>query len=449
MKRLRSELESEGAFNQVPFNYDDKNNDVRDNKEELEPNDYKVPESLVLPVGLNLPTSMKQHTVIEKTALFISKTGPQTEIRLKIQHASNESFAFLDLDCPLNQYFRYLLSVIKSGKYVPDTVQESEAKTPKNNHESDSDSDSDGDYLHPSLLASRSTVTSTIVQDNAKTPSDQPLRSVSHELNKTMSLLAPPPPALEAIIEKLAEKVAAAGDVFESSIRSRGDTRFDFLQPGHAFHAHYVKRKIHHLQQNHLKRLISPTTSKKDNEVKTLEKEPKETIEDKKSVKMLSFHVKPKNTDLIKTTPRTTACSEIEDPDDEITKLIESAATTTAKNLELENDDDDDKIKRDKELLQEERKRKAARFLKMVQQRDEGSIDDVTPDGNSTEESIASKAVLAFTTSDVNLRKESGRRRSGESSSSSRDKKKRKRSRSRERSRHRDSRDHRRRRSPS
>ena len=58
------------------------------------------------------------------------------------------------------------------------------------------------------------------------------------------SLLPPPPPEVEAIIERLAERVAKNGPEFEADIKRRADPRFDFLNPGHCFHSFYTKRKL-------------------------------------------------------------------------------------------------------------------------------------------------------------------------------------------------------------
>lgn len=63
MKRLRMELASEGAYNQVSFNYDgdesqkevkeDEKNDSKEVKEG-EKNDFKLPEKLKIPENIQL-----------------------------------------------------------------------------------------------------------------------------------------------------------------------------------------------------------------------------------------------------------------------------------------------------------------------------------------------------------------------------------------------------------
>src|SRR5699024_1011955 len=53
-----------------------------------------------------------------------------------------------------------------------------------------------------------------------------------------------PPADVELIITKLAQHVAKNGDEFESSIKALNDKKFEFLNPGHIYHAFYVKQKI-------------------------------------------------------------------------------------------------------------------------------------------------------------------------------------------------------------
>lgn len=52
MKRLRMELASEGAYNQVSFNYDGDENQSQE--EEAEKSDFKLPEKLKIPENVQL-----------------------------------------------------------------------------------------------------------------------------------------------------------------------------------------------------------------------------------------------------------------------------------------------------------------------------------------------------------------------------------------------------------
>lgn len=77
------------------------------------------------------------------------------EILIKAKQSGNSQFDFLNYDDQLNPYYKHLVELIKSGKYVPELESETKNGKKGNNSEnsdSDSDDDSDGDhYLHPLL----------------------------------------------------------------------------------------------------------------------------------------------------------------------------------------------------------------------------------------------------------------------------------------------------------
>lgn len=64
--------------------------------------------------------------IITKTALFISQHGSQLEILIKTKQANNPQFAFLSIDEPLHQYYKFVLDAIKNGKYNPEKQPEKE-----------------------------------------------------------------------------------------------------------------------------------------------------------------------------------------------------------------------------------------------------------------------------------------------------------------------------------
>uniref|UniRef100_L7MZQ4 Splicing factor, suppressor of white-apricot homolog n=2 Tax=Anolis carolinensis TaxID=28377 RepID=L7MZQ4_ANOCA len=61
--------------------------------------------------------------------------------------------------------------------------------------------------------------------------------------------IIPPPPDIQPVIDKLAEYVARNGIKFETSVRSKNDPRFEFLQPWHQYNAYYEFKKQFFLQK--------------------------------------------------------------------------------------------------------------------------------------------------------------------------------------------------------
>lgn len=356
-------------------------------------NDFQVPGDLILPLGLNVvslaivwqkrldlqvdskPSSMKDHHLMERTALFIHKNGPQMEIILKIKQSSNPAFSFLNFDSPLNQYFRYLLSVIRAGKYVPKEKPDKEETVVKET-DPDSDSDDDGGYLHPSLMGGMKapvvprlettscheslpqkrahetpdlTNTSAAKTVSAATPSVSLATSIAKQKQSKpskFSILPPLPLDLEKIVDKLAEKVAQAGEEFETSIKRRADPRFEFLNPGNCFHAHYVRRKLHHIEENQKRAAESKQNAQT-------------------SGRSISFS-------FIKTKSWT---------DDEIGVKEKTGSATTAPELPVETET----LSREKRI-QEERKKRVAAFLSLMRSREEADEKETSDDQNKHED---------------------------------------------------------------
>ncbi|XP_019698836.1 splicing factor, suppressor of white-apricot homolog isoform X2 [Harpegnathos saltator] len=159
MKRLHQALDSE-SYHQVGFNYNEDENGHKATCEDSqspkqsegsqeEDQAFVPPPELEIPEGIILPETQKLNAIITKTALFISRQGSQMEILIKAKQANNPQFAFLSIDGPLHQYYRYVLDAIKSGKYNPEKQPEKEESEPE--EESDAD---DEPYLHPSLAPS-------------------------------------------------------------------------------------------------------------------------------------------------------------------------------------------------------------------------------------------------------------------------------------------------------
>ncbi|KAF5301084.1 hypothetical protein FQA39_LY10903 [Lamprigera yunnana] len=139
--------------NEVQYNYDvptDPENSQDSPNVTLPEDEPFVPSpELSIPTDMELPETVKVNAIIEKTALFISKQGPQMEILIKTKQADNSQFKFLNKDDRLHKYYQYLLSAVKSGQYK----LKSETSGDENKKTDLCDEEESGDhYLHPSLL---------------------------------------------------------------------------------------------------------------------------------------------------------------------------------------------------------------------------------------------------------------------------------------------------------
>lgn len=371
---------------------------------------------------------MRDHKLIEKTALFIHMNGPQMEIVLKLKQSSNPAFSFLNFDSSLNQYFRYILSVIKSGKYVP-TLQVDEVKkvvpeAEKKACDSESE-DEDGGYLHPSLMGgtimkkvsvaesnpcppqsndAKSDVVKKMKADPTSTPtcamsiSQLHLKGQKGETRPSkFSILPPPPQEVQKIIDKLAEKVAHSGEEFESSIKRRTDPRFEFLNPGNCFHAHYVRRKLHYIEENQ-----KSVANSKSNEARATPC----------STRNISFSfIRSKSGN--------------KEDGRHVSHGRDQESAVHAPLTPAESSGERESVPREKRL-QEERKRKAAIFLSLLKSReqdaDESTTEEKRDEDRGKDPSPKHSPSLPFATRDERKRSERKRRsRSRDRGSKSRD----------------------------
>ncbi|XP_030566998.1 protein suppressor of white apricot isoform X2 [Drosophila novamexicana] len=155
LKRLQQET-SGGNYSQVDFHYDGQStcgssgadaatSPTSESSTLAEESElpYTLPPSLlVAPApGMQLPETMKQHAIIEKTARFIATQGAQMEILIKAKQANNAQFDFLSQGGQLQPYYRHLLSAIKQGKFaasVPAATTDNSNVTGENSASSNS-----------------------------------------------------------------------------------------------------------------------------------------------------------------------------------------------------------------------------------------------------------------------------------------------------------------------
>nr|CDS34449.1 splicing factor arginine:serine rich 8 [Hymenolepis microstoma] len=109
---------------------------------EFEGEPYICPPELILPPDMILPEFDRQAAIIEKTAIFIARNNAQMEIVLKTKQSNNPQFKFLNYDDKLNPFYKQLVKLIKSGRYIP-------RHRPNTSDSSKTDSDFIGDDTNP------------------------------------------------------------------------------------------------------------------------------------------------------------------------------------------------------------------------------------------------------------------------------------------------------------
>ncbi len=88
-------------------------------KEEPDDEPYVCPPDLLLSPGVILPEFERQAAIIERTAVFIARNNTQMEIVLKTKQAGNPQFKFLNFDDKLNPFYKEMVRLIKTGRYIP------------------------------------------------------------------------------------------------------------------------------------------------------------------------------------------------------------------------------------------------------------------------------------------------------------------------------------------
>ena len=271
-EKIKEEEELKRLSNsaQFQFNYEDSTEssgttfgpENTTNPEDIDDDEpYHATDDLCLPSDIATPPTEKLFNVIEKTALLISKQGPQMEILLKAKQAGNPVFDFLSLEHPLHKFYKHLLMMVKTKQY-----KKKEAPPPA---VSLVPQYSDMAHMTPDLAPKiisipykRSEDCSysqliTKLQKFAPNPAPPPPPAVTLKPPSPVQASAPPPPPsaelppgpivipppdLQTIVDKMASYVARNGRSFEEVVRTKDEERFSFLCNEDKHHNYYLHK---------------------------------------------------------------------------------------------------------------------------------------------------------------------------------------------------------------
>jgi len=271
-EKIKEEEELKRLSNsaQFQFNYEDSTEssgttfgpENTTNPEDIDDDEpYHATDDLCLPSDIATPPTEKLFNVIEKTALLISKQGPQMEILLKAKQAGNPVFDFLSLEHPLHKFYKHLLMMVKTKQY-----KKKEAPPPA---VSLVPQYSDMAHMTPDLApkiisipykrsedCSYSQLISKL-QKFAPNPAPPPPPAVTLKPPSPVQASAPPPPPsaelppgpivipppdLQTIVDKMASYVARNGRSFEEVVRTKDEERFSFLCTEDKHHNYYLHK---------------------------------------------------------------------------------------------------------------------------------------------------------------------------------------------------------------
>ncbi|XP_037499936.1 splicing factor 3A subunit 1 [Rhipicephalus sanguineus] len=161
--------------------------------------------------------------IVDKTAAFVARNGPEFEARIRQNEINNSKFNFLNSGDPYNAYYQHKVKEAKEGKIQPELAL---APTPTK----------PGQQQQSGAPASKQDLISKVVE--------QPI--VPKEPPPDFEFVADPPSisALDLDIVKLtAQFVARNGRQFLTNLmnREQRNYQFDFLRPQHSLFNYFMK----------------------------------------------------------------------------------------------------------------------------------------------------------------------------------------------------------------
>ncbi|NXK12064.1 SF3A1 factor, partial [Herpetotheres cachinnans] len=209
---------------------------------EEEPKEEAAPAKPV--VGIIYPPP-EVRNIVDKTASFVARNGPEFEARIRQNEINNPKFNFLNPNDPYHAYYRHKVSEFKEGK-----AQEPSAAIPKVMQQQQSAQQQLPQKARQSLshLCSALQVQAQVIQETV----------VPKEPPPEFEFIADPPSisAFDLDVVKLtAQFVARNGRQFLTQLmqKEQRNYQFDFLRPQHSLFNYFTK-----LVEQYTKILIPP-----------------------------------------------------------------------------------------------------------------------------------------------------------------------------------------------
>uniref|UniRef100_A0A8C7YK44 Splicing factor 3a, subunit 1 n=1 Tax=Oryzias sinensis TaxID=183150 RepID=A0A8C7YK44_9TELE len=195
-----------------------------------EPNNKETPATKPI-VGIIYPPP-EVRNIVDKTASFVARNGPEFEARIRQNEINNPKFNFLNPNDPYHAYYRHKVNEFKEGK-----AQEPSAAVPK------------------------------VMQQAMQQSQQLPQKVQSQVIQETVVPKEPPPefefiadpPSISAfdldVVKLTAQFVARNGRQFLTQLmqKEQRNYQFDFLRPQHSLFNYFTK-----LVEQYTKILIPP-----------------------------------------------------------------------------------------------------------------------------------------------------------------------------------------------